>query len=183
MSSTDTFVTCRNWQGREIWDFDGKGLGFIVFVFRLRPGAERAIFSGLLIKRSTFCQNSVAALLESKLNPIILLWSVDADDVRWNSWKVSAMLLTYPSTDTSCGRRVAKLYSWTNCRLYLSTKQSMFRVPLTQRLHAVNFDFWLILCRTSALEHPCTAIANPSSLCLRINLQALSWCKSKQTVR
>lgn len=45
----------------------------MVFVFRLRPGAESAIFSGLLIKRSTFCQNSVAALFESKLNPMFLL--------------------------------------------------------------------------------------------------------------
>ena len=47
------------------------------FVLRFLPGAERAMFSGLLINLSTLCQKSVAASFESKLKPMFLLWSVN----------------------------------------------------------------------------------------------------------
>lgn len=46
-------------------------MGFERFFVRLlRPGDERAIFSGLLINRSIHCHKSIAASFESKLNPI-----------------------------------------------------------------------------------------------------------------
>lgn len=174
MSSAVTFVTCRNWQGWEICDLGGSGFCFVCFVFRFRPGADKAMFSGLLVRRSTFCQNSVAALLESKLNPIILLWSVcKGEEIKKNrvmSETSSRKAQTkeerkksHRLKGTSCGTRLRRLYSWTNCRSYLSTVRSRFHVPPAQRSHAVNFDSSLILYRTSTRERPCKSAANPFS--------------------
>jgi hypothetical protein len=71
-----TWVTWRNWQGWEICDFGARAWGFGLFwVLRLRPGADRAMFSGLLINFSRWVQRSRAAELESKLKPITFLWS------------------------------------------------------------------------------------------------------------
>lgn len=73
-----TFVTCANWHGSEICDFGGSGFALtrLFFIdFRFRPGADREMFSGLLVRRSTFSQNSIAASFESKLKPITRLWS------------------------------------------------------------------------------------------------------------
>lgn len=182
MSSAETFVTWENWQGREIWDFGGRGFCFIVFVLRLRPGADRAMFSGLLINLSTFCQNSIAASFESKLKPMTLLWSV----LRNNKWwchetfpgKFKTTEITHHLKGTLCEMLCQKPYNWTSCRLYLSTKRNMFHARLRQKLRAVNFDSLPSLYRTSAREHPCRSSANPSSLCLHTGLPAMNWCKS-----
>jgi hypothetical protein len=40
---------------------------------------------------------------------------------------------THQQTDTWCGKRVRKSYSLTNCRLYLSTMQSMFPARRVQK--------------------------------------------------
>lgn len=189
MSSAETFVTCRNWQGLEICDLGGSGLVFFVcFLVLFRPGADSAMFSGLLISRSTFCQKSIAAVFESKLNPIILLWSVARDKLArcqkqfqegfFSSKQKADKKDSHHSKGTWYEMRLQKPYSWISCRSYLSTRQSKCRAQPTQRSHAVNFDSWLILYRTWAREHPCRSDANPFSLRLRISWPAMSWCKS-----
>lgn len=67
----------------------------------LRPGDDKAMFSGLLINLSTHCQSSIAASSESKLNPITFLWSAKDSSicqlgnlVGWKnltSWKTHCM--------------------------------------------------------------------------------------------
>ena len=172
-----TFVTCKNWQGFDIWDFGGSIIGLLFFLNRFfRPGEDSAMFSGLLISFSTHCQISMADSSESKLNPIIFRWSVDEECLCLIMWfLIDVYLMTYQMKDTLYEMLDQLICNWTNCQLYLSIMRNMFHVQLIQKLLLVSNENVLILYHTIKLEFLCTQDANLSYVFLHISLQVKNW--------
>lgn len=173
-----TLVTCRNWHGWDICDFGGNGAGFGRFCcFRFRPGTLNEIFSGSLIKRSMDDHISRAAWFESKLNPMIFVWSKMAgnwkymDGVRWLDWCLIFFRTqwifdcsnSYQLISTWCGMQDQQHDNLIDCQWYPAIVQSTIHAPPIWMLLGALSVNGPILCHAKELE--CQWNVNANHFC------------------